>query len=561
MTDVLLIQPPIRDYYLTAKRTLPYGLACIAASLQKQGFSVELLDALATPKSRLLDWPREMAYLEPFYGREDCSPFALFHTFRHYGYSFEHIEKRVKASGAPLVGISSLFTAYAEEALETARRVKKANPGCKVVLGGHHPTALPEAVLACKAVDFVIRGEGEVSMPLLARTVIESARAADLKSIPGIGFRLETGEYAIHPPAIMNSLDDFPLPATGWMNNAYYRRKNRRSTVITTSRGCPMTCSYCSLGKASSVPYRKRSLPIIIEEIQNSVMVCEAGFIDFEDENLALDKKGFMGLLNEIHKKFHGLGLEFRAMNGLYPPSLDEEIIAAMKVAGFKTLNLAVASTHPGQLKRFSRPDVSRSFEKALEWAEKYHMEAVAYMIAGAPHQSPEDSLNDLLYLADKRALAGLSIFYPAPGSSDFERCQAMGILPAPHSLLRSSALPLSHTTSRTDAVTLLRLSRILNFMKSLVDDGKDLPTLAQEPGLCPLEPLAVENRSQSGVQLLKAFLQDGKIRGVTRQGEVYEHRISPALTLGFLKKLNISRVSGCSRGVGFIQHLPDDLG
>ena len=47
MPDILLIQPPIRDFYLTAKRTIPYGLACIAPALIKNGFSVKILDAMA----------------------------------------------------------------------------------------------------------------------------------------------------------------------------------------------------------------------------------------------------------------------------------------------------------------------------------------------------------------------------------------------------------------------------------------------------------------------------------------------------------------------------------
>ena len=53
MPDILLIQPPIRDFYLTAKRTIPYGLTCIAAALIENGFSVEILDALATSKARI----------------------------------------------------------------------------------------------------------------------------------------------------------------------------------------------------------------------------------------------------------------------------------------------------------------------------------------------------------------------------------------------------------------------------------------------------------------------------------------------------------------------------
>ncbi|MEJ2478365.1 MAG: hypothetical protein P8Y40_12885 [Desulfobacterales bacterium] len=126
MPDILLVQPPIRDFYLTAKRTLPYGLACIAAGLEKAGFSVEILDALATSRSRDIALPENMKYLKEFYGCADRSPFALFHRYRHYGFSFEHLAREAAQSGAFLVGISSLFTAYSGEALETAQRIKVA---------------------------------------------------------------------------------------------------------------------------------------------------------------------------------------------------------------------------------------------------------------------------------------------------------------------------------------------------------------------------------------------------------------------------------------------------
>ena len=168
MPDILLVQPPIRDFYLTAKRTFPYGLASIAAALAARGFSVEILDALAAPKSRPAEMPAEMADVQPFYGRPDVSPFALFHRFRHFGSSFDTIGRRAAASGAWLVGISALFTPYAEEALAAAAAIKSRHPHCTIVMGGHHPTVMPEHVLASPAVDYVLRGEGEVSLPLLA---------------------------------------------------------------------------------------------------------------------------------------------------------------------------------------------------------------------------------------------------------------------------------------------------------------------------------------------------------------------------------------------------------
>ena len=148
MTDILLVQPPIRDFYLTAKRTIPYGMASIAAGLKAAGFSVQILDALATHQSRILDLPAEMSYLRPYYGKPDRSPFALFYHYKHFGYSFETIAQQVKAAHPFLVGISSLFTAYAGEAIHTAEAIKARHPGCKIVMGGHHPTELPAQVMA-----------------------------------------------------------------------------------------------------------------------------------------------------------------------------------------------------------------------------------------------------------------------------------------------------------------------------------------------------------------------------------------------------------------------------
>ena len=81
MPDILLVQPPIRDFYLTAKRTLPYGLACIAASLEKAGFSVDILDALATSRSRDIAWPENMNYLREFQTASDTTIRPRLRTF------------------------------------------------------------------------------------------------------------------------------------------------------------------------------------------------------------------------------------------------------------------------------------------------------------------------------------------------------------------------------------------------------------------------------------------------------------------------------------------------
>ena len=205
-----------------------------------------------------------------------------------------------------------------------------------------------------------------------------------------------------------------------------------------------------------------------------------------------------------------------------------------MKMTGFKTLNLSLGSADAGQLQRFNRPDVRDAFDRALDYARQEGLSAVGYIIVGAPDQDPLSSVDDLLFLARRRVLAGVSVFYPAPGSADYARCRALGLLPASYARMRATALPIDQRTSRTDSVTLLRLGRLLNFMKSLETAGVPIP----QPAPVGNHVAPSLDRHQAGLKLLAAFLWDGSIRGLEPDGTVYDHRISTPLCRRFREGL-----------------------
>ncbi|MBU0991085.1 MAG: B12-binding domain-containing radical SAM protein [Proteobacteria bacterium] len=529
MPDILLIQPPIRDFYLTTKRTIPYGLSAIAATLIDAGFSVTIIDMLATKKSKPIDLQKNMTYLNEYYGRADVSPFALFHQFRHFGYSYEHLKHELKKCTPFLIGISSLFTAYSDEALTCAKIAKEIHPQAKIVLGGHHPTALPEYVMQHNFIDYCIRGEGEVSLSDLA-ICIKTKKSPE--TIPGIVFRKKGGHIHVSEPALMKEPDAYPLPASHLIKSAYYQRGKGSAISIMTGRGCPMTCSYCSMG-AFFRHYRKRSVNHVMAELSREASERNARFIDFEDENLSLDRKWFITLLERIIQTFGENHLELRAMNGLFPPSLDEELITLMKMAGFKTLNLSLGSTDLNQLKRFNRPDVREKTDHILNVSDKLGLETVCYIIAGAPGQTATSSMDDLLYLSHRKALVGVSIYYPAPGSLDYDFLEASGNLPGSFSLMRSTAIPVDNTTSRLESVTLLRLARIINFIKALKAKGEEIP----KPHPYKTSSLKdMSDRTALGKQILSWFFHDGKIRGIEPGGLIYEHAVSKPLTKGFIE-------------------------
>ncbi len=541
MLDILLIQPPIQDFYFTAKRTIPYGLACIAQSAISQGFSVEIMDCLATKKSRRVQLPKEFYYLDAYYGIPDRSPFALFHHFKQYGYSFRYMAEKIEEKKVFIAGISSLFTAYSEQSLKAARIVKQKSPKTFVVMGGHHPTAFPEKLMACEAVDFVIRGEGEISLPLLVKA-IKSGQS--IETIPGIVFRKDNGSLHVSSPAVIENSEKLCPPAMGLIKHDFYRRRKKGNHVIVASRGCPLKCTYCCIGN-SSFPYRKRSVGSVMAEIETAVDDYNAGFIDFEDENLSLDRKWFVQILHKLRDCFSETGPELRAMNGLLPTSLDDKLLKLMRAAGFKTLNLSVGSTHRARLQKFRRPDVTKVLENIIESARKVGLNAVCYIIAGAPGQPAEESLSDILYLATQPVLIGLSIYYPAPGSMDYLDAEQKNKLPKHFSMMRSSALPVSAPTSHLQAVTLLRISRIVNFIKSLIDQGISIPKA--QP--CNVHFLTSDirnyDRIEIGRKLLSWFLYDTLIRGITPDGKIFDHFVSTDLTSCFFHKFNKLRFKG----------------
>jgi len=539
--DILLIQPPIRDYYLTAKRTIPYGLISIAAALRQNGYTVAVLDALANGKSRPVPLPHPLEYLSDVYGPADTSPFALFHQYRHFGYALPTIAERARLSGAFLIGISSLFSAYEDMALECAQAVKSMTPEALLVIGGHHASVFPDRMLDHHSVDFVLRGDGEATLPKLANILRQKG---PLESVPGIAFDRKNGERHINPPAYVDDLDGLAPPAIDLLNTRFYARNGKATLTIASSRGCPMQCSYCCMGAHSSIPYRRRSVKHVMQEIIRAAAYREIGFIDFEDENMAMDRAWFADLLREIIRYFGARKPELRAMNGLYPPALDEETIALMQDAGFRELNLSLGSCDGDQVRRFHRPPVVKAFDRALAWVEQMDMTAVGYLIAGAPGQDAFTSVDDLLYLASRRVLVGLSIYYPAPDSADFKNCKAAGLLPSSPLGWRSTALPLDHTTCRADSTTLLRLARILNFMKHCWDEEGRLPT--PEPFVHSTHHVS-GNRSEIGRQLLRWFLNDGIFRGVSKNGDMVAHPTAMRLSQAFLKGLQNISIRGVS--------------
>ncbi|MBA7655600.1 hypothetical protein ES703_63506 [subsurface metagenome] len=149
----------------------------------------------------------------------------------------QHIQKR--AGEAELVGISCNSLNW-PTARVVINHIKSAHPALPVVLGGIHPGMYPEHVLNSTSADFVIRGEGEVSLLKLVEALEGKCR---FRSVPGLVFRQEGG-IVVQPNLGLISIDSIerlPDPAYDFLPNQVYE-----SLSVESARGCKFNCTFCS---------------------------------------------------------------------------------------------------------------------------------------------------------------------------------------------------------------------------------------------------------------------------------------------------------------------------
>ena len=520
---ILLIQPPVEDFYQTAIRTQPLGLACLAAALREHGHDIALLDCQQPGKKRQLPLPASFSYMQRFYTAGDISPFRLYGTYSHFGISWEEVRQAVAAAAPQAVGISCQFTPYVEETLKTSQIVKNINSAIPVIVGGAHASALPVEVLKSPYIDYVIIGEGEETLPALIDCLAEGR---DPGSLAGIAYKYG-GQSVVNPRRdFIENLDSLPLPARDLLNPAWYGVGKSPCAMLLTSRGCPQRCSYCSVHQVMGSRLRLRSAEHVIAEIKD----CHARFgitaFDFEDDNLTFDRQRALHILEGIVKIFGERQLRLFAMNGLSLISLDPELLQAMKAAGFERLDLSLGSSSHELNRRMDRPADNDRAEASLQEAARLGLPVTTYIILGMPGHRLEDMVDSIIYLMERPSMLGPSIFYPSPGTRTFDAVKEAGLCDvSQYAQLRSSAFPVETPyCCRLDLVTLLRLCRWIYFIKGLLANDAmdsrsmaDLPELfAQATDIAAVLPRPLSTQA-AGLALSKKLLDEKIFFGMKR--------------------------------------------
>lgn len=155
------------------------------------------------------------------------------------GSVLEHLD------GALCLGLSLITGPMIRDAIDVGMAAKSRYPEIPVILGGWHPSILPEQTLQAPFVDVVALKQGEMTMLELADRL---GASEVLDGLPGILWK-KGHETIWNPPRNYPKVSQLPSRVPGYElvdYDLYHRLTGLRWLMYSTSHGCPYDCGYCS---------------------------------------------------------------------------------------------------------------------------------------------------------------------------------------------------------------------------------------------------------------------------------------------------------------------------
>ncbi len=456
--SVLLISPPIFDYYFTKARMEPLGLIYIKQNLEEKmpDVSVEIFDTIEKGKIKNQKRPDFFSYLDDFY-QEDLMPFSLFSGYKRLGKSFNAILKKIEEGNYDLIGISSMFSGYYDDVEELVKKIKQKTK-IPIVLGGWAVESEGTELFKQSKADYFIKGNGVEGFLNLVEFF---NKKREIKSVSGLIYRKnnEIIENKITLEKEATHLNLIPKREFKY----YFKGKRIAKTILST--GCVYKCDFCTIHRHQHL--NVRSIKSIEKEFEYFL---KEGIevVDFEDDNIFFGKQRNEELI-ELLTHFHKKGLFYTAMNGMTAKNI-EPIAKKIINAGFIEFNMSMVSMFSNSLKNLNRPDFEKQITTILKSTEN-RVESLVFLILGLPGTTIKTTLKDLIFLAQQPVKIGVSPLYFLP---DIPMFQKMG-LPKNRRMMRGSALyKFPKEFSKNDIVSLWKFARMINFIKELIDLNQD---------------------------------------------------------------------------------------
>ncbi|MGV9173954.1 MAG: B12-binding domain-containing radical SAM protein, partial [Promethearchaeia archaeon] len=282
----------------------------------------------------------------------------------------DYDEKRFSSqlNRSDVVAITSM-TPQIRHALEVAKKAKE--HGCITILGGYHPTLVPEYVAKSDNVDFTVRGEGENTFKEIIN-YLDNKENSDIKkkNIAGISYKDDRGEIRHNEDRGLEcNLDNFPLPRRDLLDMSKYVYLGARVATLETSRGCPHNCKFCCIAQMwkdshSHLSYRSKSLKRIMREIYD--IDWKNDFLFFCEDNFTIQVKRTKKILETIKKSGVHNKINLSCQSRIDTLYQNPWIIDLMDETNMRQVFLGIESVHQQSLNAMNKQNTTPTMTRKV---------------------------------------------------------------------------------------------------------------------------------------------------------------------------------------------------
>ena len=351
------------------------------------------------------------------------------------GLTDEEITAIILKENPAVIGIGCLFTVYFWDIVEIAKLIKKVNPAIKVALGGNHATIFADSILKEAAFDFVVRGEGELTMLELCALVL--AGNGDFSKVNGLSYKDSSGVVMRNPDReLIKDLDVLPMPDYSLLNVKAYSNPVENSPYVMrypligmmTSRGCPGRCVFCTVKAVWGRTWRARSAQNTVDEVELLVKKHGIREISFLVDSVSINKKRWHEICTEIIKR--KIDVKWTTPNGIAYWTLDNDTLDLMKKAGCYRVTFGIESANEETKKFIGKPYPVAQAQALIRYANKIGMWTICTNILGFPYETKEQIMDTVNFA--KTSGTDFALFFllaPFVTSDVYEYFKKEGIL------------------------------------------------------------------------------------------------------------------------------------
>jgi radical SAM superfamily enzyme YgiQ (UPF0313 family) len=294
-----------------------------------------------------------------------------------------------------LIGLTAVSQNY-YRVKELAKTIKKLLPESILIIGGVHLTTCPQS-FKNSPFDIAVRGEGEIPALKLV-TVLHNDKKINIKHlsrIPGLMLRDKKKIIDTGLAEQISNLNDLPFPARNLLNMKYYKLPRFSSGIeprgsISTSRGCPYSCKFCSSSAFWGRKIRFFSAKRVVDEISLLYEKYGYRFIMIYDDLFSINKNRLREIVDLLDKK-KLLGRIFFAAYGR-ANYFDEETALLLKKMGVVSVAFGFETGSERMLNYLKGGTVKVGDNiNAVKISKKNNLRASGFFMIGSPTETIED--------------------------------------------------------------------------------------------------------------------------------------------------------------------------